>query len=105
MMIMEQVNWQTVITMIVGLVVPIVIFGSTIWAKIGRLEIKLDGTVDWLKKVEVAPHVCPHVATRTEHHSAIAEHDRRLNEFQRWREEIDRMFSRLGQHHGKDSEA
>ena len=95
---MDGLPWQSVVTLIVCLVscvvIPLVVWGAVIWAKVGRLEAQLTSTIDWLKKVEMAPHNCPYIVIRTEHTQQIGYLLARLTELEMWKRETDRALAR-----------
>lgn len=95
---MEGLPWQSIVTLMACLVscvvVPLVVWGAMIWGKVGRLEVSLAGLTEWLRKVEMATHPCPYIQIRTEHHEAIAQHERRILDLEVWRREIDRRVAR-----------
>jgi hypothetical protein len=95
---MEGLPWQSVVTLIACLVscvvVPLVVWGAVIWAKVGRLEAQLTATCTWLEKVERTPHNCPYIQIRTEHTQQIAYLLARLTEMEMWKREMDRANAR-----------
>jgi hypothetical protein len=101
---MEQIPWQTIATMVIGLVVPLVTFGAVLWAKINRIEVELKANAELLKRVENAPHNCPYIGMRADHHARIEACERRLDNIDRWKNEINRMLMRSGQKHGIEAE-